>query len=267
MSTTPTPTPTPTPTLLNYDKLNDRAKNIIKKQVKSLYNKLEFRKFAELSHLNPSSGSYKSKLKLLFQKEMDNDRLVYIYVYNQLRPDCLIKPEPNNNDIMFSTYLPLSKIADRLKDSLNNTKKRLATTTKNMNNALELLEDQIIFKKTEEAKKNGLTDDDKELVKTTILDMIEYVKNTKNALLEEALKEEDEPFIDFSALNPFNKPLEIKLSQGNAPIPFITTTTTTTIPSNETTGITDANLHKGGTKKHRYKRYKYGTQKRVRRSW
>jgi len=200
----------PSNNLLKYSKLNERETEIVKKQVKSQYERLKFRKYASLAHLNPSSGSYKEKLKRLFAEEIETERGFYVYVYNMLRPQNLINAKAENmdsNDKFFTQGLRIGQLADRLKDSLWHTKKRLAETTKLMQNALELLEDQV-----------GDTDHDKDLVKNTIIDMINNVCTTKISLLDEVLKEDEKPLFDFSALNPFNSPLKIKLVQENDPI-------------------------------------------------
>lgn len=211
----------PSNNLLKYSKLNERETEIVKKQVKSQYERLKFRKYASLAHLNPSSGSYKEKLKRLFAEEIETERGFYVYVYNMLRPQNLINANdmrPQNlinanaknmdpNDKFFTQGLRIGQLADRLKDSLWHTKKRLAETTKLMQNALELLEDQV-----------GDKDRDKDLVKNTIIDMINNVCTTKISLLDEVLKEDEKPLFDFSALNPFNSPLKIKLVQENDPI-------------------------------------------------
>ncbi len=195
---------------LQYNKLNDRETEIVKNQVKMQYNSLKFRKYASLAHLNPSSGAYKDKLTALYNAEVDLERLFNIYVYNLLRPDDLIKAEEvgaNPDDVLFQQNLRIGILADRLQDSLWHTNKRLQEATKLMKNSLELLEDQIV------------SADDKALVKITIIEMINYVCETKKALLTKALEEDDAPMFDLSALNPFNTPVKIKLVQDDVPIP------------------------------------------------
>jgi hypothetical protein len=203
----------PSQNLLNYSTLNERETEIVKKQVKSQYERLKFRKYSLIAHLNPSSGSYKEKLKMIYAAEIKTEREFYIYVYNMLRPHNLINAELDPA----GKGLRIGQLADYLKDSLWHTKKRLAETTKLMQNTLELLEDQILLKKPE--TNQILTDADKELVKNTVLHMINYVCETKKTLLDEVLKEDEKPMFDFSALNPFNSPVKIKLVQADEPIP------------------------------------------------
>ncbi len=195
--------------LLNYNKLDERETKIVKDQVKSLYNRLRIRKFAQLSHLNPASGAYRAKLKTLFDKEIDNERLLYVYIYNNLRSggneisgDEIVAEDLGVSEI-FETNLSNGQLADRLKDSLWHTKKRVAEVTKLMKTALELLEDQ---------------DGNQSQVKNTIIDMINYVCETKKSLLDAALKEENEPLFDIASLNPFGKPIKIEIVNQSANI-------------------------------------------------
>lgn len=205
--------------LLNYNKLDERETKIVKNQVKSLYNRLRIRKFAQLAHLNPTSGAYKAKLKTLFDKEIDNERLLYVYIYNNLRSggNMISVNEISVNEIsgdtisaedlgvseIFDKNLSNGQLADRLKDSLWHTKKRVAEVTKLMKTALELLEDQ---------------DGNQSQVKNTVIDMINYVCETKKSLLDAALKEENEPLFDIASLNPFGKPIKIEIVNQSANI-------------------------------------------------
>lgn len=196
--------------LLNYNKLDERETKIVKDQVKSLYNRLRIRKFAKLSHLNPASGAYKAKLKTLFDKEIDNERLLYVYIYNNLRSGDNeisggneISAEDLGVSEIFDKNLSNGQLADRLKDSLWHTKKRVAEVTKLMKTALELLEDQ---------------DGNQSQVKNTVIDMINYVCETKKSLLDAALKEENEPLFDIASLNPFGKPIKIEIVNQSANI-------------------------------------------------
>lgn len=197
---------------LNYDKLGDREKEIVKKQIKSQYNRLRFRKYASLSKFNPSSGAYNTKLRLLFDKELDNERLFYAYIYNLLyenNPISALEMDADINDIMFKHNVPIGQLADRLKDSIWMTKKRIIETKKLMMSAIELLEDQILIKKPDNQQILSATD--KEQVKNTIISMINYVCETKKLLLDEALKEDEEPMFELSSLNPFNSPVKIQI--------------------------------------------------------
>jgi hypothetical protein len=189
--------------LLNYNKLNDRETKIVKNQVKSLYNRLKFRKFAQLAHLNPASGAYKAKLKNLFEEEIENERLLYVYVYNNLRSGNTISVEDLGVQAIFDKDLSNGQLADRLRDSLWHTKKRVEEITKLMCTALELLDDQ-----------GG----NQSQIKNTVLDMINYVCETKKTLLDAALKEDDAPVFDIASLNPFGKPIKIEIVNQSASV-------------------------------------------------